>query len=209
MPIKPQIVVSVTNDLSTDQRVHRSCLALMNQGFEVILVGRKLPSSLELPQREYTCIRFHLLFHKGPLFYAAYNLRLLRFLLFSKAKALFSNDLDTLPANYLASKFKKIFLAYDSHEFYTGVPELENRPVVRSIWTKIEKWIFPSLQCIITVNDSIAHLYEKLYGKKLIVIRNVPLKPIDNPSSTDKTKLRNELGLPVNKKIVILQGAGI
>lgn len=206
---KPKIVVSVTNDLNTDQRVHRTCMALSAQGFQVLLVGRELPKSEKLPEREYAMKRFRLWIHKGPLFYALYNIRLFFFLLFSDSKALFANDLDTLPANFLVSKLKDLYLVYDSHEYYTGVPELENRPLVKSIWRWIEKSIFPNLKCIITVNDSIATLYEKEYGKKLIVIRNIPNNSEIGMGFMDKNLLRDKLNLPKNKKIVILQGAGI
>ncbi|MBK8415725.1 MAG: hypothetical protein IPL22_15220 [Bacteroidetes bacterium] len=88
------------------------------------------------------------------------------YLIFSKAKYLFANDLDALPANYLASRLKRIPLIYDSHEYYTGVPELENRPFVKACWKWFERMIFPGLKTIITVNDSIASLYEKEYGKR-------------------------------------------
>jgi glycosyltransferase involved in cell wall biosynthesis len=205
----PKIIVSVTSDLSTDQRVHRSCLALKQQGFDIILVGRKLPGSPPVPDRPYKTRRFRLWFHKGPLFYAAYNLRLFIYLLSTKTDALFANDLDTLPANYLASIIRKKFLLYDSHEYYTGVPELENRPVVKAIWKSFEKWIFPKLKIIITVNDSIADLYKKEYGKDLVVIRNVPEIPKAITKGIPKQELRKQLLLPLNKKLAILQGSGI
>lgn len=174
----------------------------------MVLAGRKLPLSPGVPQRSYEAIRFKLWFYKGPLFYAAFNLRLFFYLLFSKADALFANDLDTLPANYLVSLIRKKFLVYDSHEYYTGVPELQHRPFIRSIWTFIEKYIFPKLPVIITVNDSIAGLYKKQYGKSLLVIRNVPLKPL-LPAKVNKQELRKKLMLPEEKKILILQGSGI
>lgn len=175
----------------------------------MILVGRKLPESPTVSERTYKTQRFQLLFHKGALFYAAYNIRLFCYLLFSKTDALFANDLDSLPANYLAAVIRRKFLVYDSHEYYTGVPELENRPFIRGVWKSFESWIFPKLKIIITVNDSIAGLYEKEYGKKLIVIRNVPIAPKGLAKEKSKTELRKELLLPQDKKLVILQGSGI
>ncbi|MFN8154445.1 MAG: glycosyltransferase [Bacteroidia bacterium] len=202
-----QVIISVTSDLVTDQRVHRTASTLKESGYKILVIGRRLPSSAELAGKKYRCKRFQLWFHKGPLFYASYNLRLFWFLLFSKAEILLSNDLDTLPANYLISKLKRIPLVYDSHEYFTGVPELVNRPRVQRIWKKIEARILPHLQYAYTVNDSIARLYREEYGVEFLSIRNVP-EP-RRYAKRDKALLRRELKLPTDKRIILLQGAGI
>lgn len=172
-------------------------------GFQVLLIGRLLPGSLPL-ERKYKTKRIRLFFRKGPIFYAEYNLRLFLLLLTSKANLLLSNDLDTLPANYLAHKLKLVPLVYDSHEYYTGTPELVNRPFVQSIWKKIENYIFPNLKDIFTVNESIAALYKQEYGKNISIVRNVPRKPVEEYHYTPQ-----QLGLSSNKPYIILQGAGI
>ncbi len=197
-------ILSVINDLSTDQRVHKHALTLLKLGYEVTLVGRKKRDSTKLETRKYKTKRLSLIFEKGPAFYSEYNIRLFCYLLFRKAQLLVSNDLDTLLPNYICSKLKGTDLVYDTHEYFTGVPELENRKIVKNIWRGIEKRIFPKLKNVITVNDSIAGLYHKEYGNQIDVVRNIP------PSlAFYKTKNRNSLGLPADKKIVLLQGAGI
>lgn len=201
---KPRVIVSVTNDLYTDQRVDKVCNFLFDQGYEVLLVGRLRKNSVELPARKYQTHRLKLWFDKGALFYAEYNLRLFFFLLKNKATILLSNDLDTLLANYMGSVFKKnIKLMYDSHEYFTEVPELQGR-FAKRVWESIEKFIFPKLNYIYTVNQSIADLYEQKYGKQLAVVRNIsPLwKPID---LLDRTAL----GLPLDTPLLIIQGSGI
>ncbi len=199
-----RVIVAVTNDLVTDQRAHKICQFLKRTGFDVLLVGRKQRKSLPLDKRSYRTARMKLLFESGPMFYAEYNIRLFLFQLFHRSHLLVANDLDTLLATWLASRIKRNPVVYDSHEYYCGTPELVSRPFVQGIWRRIERWIFPKLKDIITVNDSIAALYEKEYGKKLHVVRNIPRKQNFQVSET-----RKDLGLPEGKNILLLQGAGI
>jgi glycosyltransferase involved in cell wall biosynthesis len=202
-----RIIISVTSDLTTDQRVNRAATTLKQAGFRTIVIGRVLKTSAELPPRRYRTIRFRLWFTKGPLFYATYNIRLFWFLLWHHADILYSNDLDTLLPNYLISKIKRIPLIYDSHEYFTGVPELENRPKTKKIWKKIESYILPKVKFAITVNQSIADLYKNEYGTEFSIIRNVP--EVSLPFLDEPQEIRKQLKLPTDKKIIILQGAGI
>ncbi len=197
-------IVSVTNDLYTDRRVDKICHFLNENGYKVLLVGRKKKDSPNLEKRVYKTKRLRLFFEKGALFYAEYNLRLFFFLLFKKTSLLVANDLDTLLANYIASKIKKSTLVYDSHELFTEVPELVNRPIIRAIWKSIERFIFPKLKKVYTVNQSIADIYSKEYKVNVKVVRNIAEKW--NP---EKIQSKKELGIPEDKKIIILQGAGI
>ena len=199
-----RVIVSVTNDLYTDQRVDKVCNFLVDNGYEVLLVGRKRKNSLELPQRNYKTYRMRLIFDKGAFFYAEFNIRLFFFLIIRRATVFLSNDLDTLLANYSAKIFRpKTELVYDSHEYFTEVPELQGR-AAKKVWEKIESFIFPKLNKIYTVNQSIADLYNKKYNKNLQIVRNV--SPLWIPENILSKK---ELGLPEDKKIIIIQGAGI
>ncbi|WP_152287863.1 glycosyltransferase [Flavicella marina] len=193
-----KILVSVTNDLTTDQRVHKVCTTLIENGFEVTLIGRKLKHSLDL-NREYKTIRMQLFYNNGFLFYAEYNLRLFFKLLFLKKDILHSNDLDTLLPNYLIAKLLKKPLVYDSHELFTEVPELVDRPKVQQIWSEIEKKIVPRLKNCITVCDSIASFYEKKYNVPFQVVKNVP--------KTTEIVTREFIIDTENKYLLLYQGA--
>jgi glycosyltransferase involved in cell wall biosynthesis len=208
MPSKAKrAIVSVTNDLATDNRVHRTCTVLQELGYEVLLVGRILPGSLPL-ERPYTTKRMRLLFSKGPLFYAEYNLRLFLLLFVVRASLFVANDLDTLLPNFLVAWLRGRQLVYDTHEFYTEVPELVARPRVRAVWLAIERWIFKKLAHVLTVNRSIANAYAERYpqreGEAIAVVRNIPMRREAGPQPT-----RAELGLPEAAKLLVLQGAGI
>ena len=190
-----RIIVSVTNDLVSDNRVHKVCTSLEKMGFAVLLLGRKLPNSQTL-NRSYRTKRFNLLFKKGACFYAEYNFRLFLFLLSAKADVLLSNDLDSLTANYLAAKIRGKELVYDSHEYFTEVPELIERPKVQQVWEGLEKRMVPKLKHAYTVCHSIAKVYNEKYGIDFRVVRNIPHAKTINTKAPE-----NEV------KIILYQGA--
>lgn len=186
------------NDLATDQRVGRVAKLLSEQGVDVHCIGRRLRGSPKLENRPFRVRRYKMLFSRGLLFYACFNMRLLTTLLFVKRPSLFiSNDLDTLPANFMASRIRRVPLIYDSHELFTQVPELIDRKVVQSIWKWIEWRFLPKLQYAVTINYSIATIYRRLYGTRFRVVRNVPVKVDYHP---------REEGA-VERQMIIYQGA--
>jgi glycosyltransferase involved in cell wall biosynthesis len=202
--LNQKVIVSVSSDLVTDNRVHRACSVLHDLGMDVLLIGRKKKSSPALNNRKYQTKRLNLLFEKGPLFYAELNIRLFFVLLYKRKALLYANDLDTLLPNFLVSKLSGTKIIYDSHELFTESPELIHRKRTQGIWLRIEKMIFPKLTHIITVNDSIAQAYKNLYQKDLLVIRNIPTK-----YHSGKRLSKVELIIPENSFLIIIQGSGL
>lgn len=198
-----RVIISTSNDISTDNRVHKVAIVLQELGYEVLWVGRELPLSLPL-NRPYETKRFKLTLNTGALFYASFNLRLFWFLLFAKGDIFLSNDLDTLWPNRLASRLRGKILVYDTHEYFLGVPEIQHRPLVKWVWRRIERSIFPKLRYTFTVNESIADLYLSDYVRRPMVFRNICMPP-----TIDRWKSRKELGLPEDKFIFINQGSGM
>lgn len=197
-------IVSVINDLVTDQRVNKTCLTLQKAGYEVLLVGRRQRKSPPMDERQYASRRMKLLFEKGPCFYAEYNIRLFFFLLFHRAELLFSNDLDTILPTCFVSRLKRKKMIFDSHEYFTETPELVGRPRVQRVWKRIEGFVVPRLPEMITVNESIANLFREKYGIKVSVVRNIPMRKALPPKGD-----RGQLGLPLDKHLLVLQGSGI
>ena len=196
-----RVYISVINDLATDQRVHRVAKLLAAEGVEVICIGRSLEDSPEPEKVPFRIIRFRLLFNRGPLFYASYNLRLWLKLLFAgKPDLLISNDLDTLPACFIVSRIRGIPLIYDSHELFTQMPELIQRKRVQTVWKWIEAWLLPRIRYAVTVNYSIATIYRRLYGTPFRVVRNMPERK--NCRSREEAGVGSSVG-----QMIIYQGA--
>lgn len=169
-----RIYLAVTNDLITDNRIHKVASTLLKSGAKITLIGIKTKNSLPVKNRLYNTKRFSLWFKKGPGFYLEYNIRLFLFLLLKKTDIIVANDLDTLLGLYMASKLKSCKLVYDSHEYFTELPELVNRDFPKAVWKYLEKKILPKIKYSYTVSESIANTYEKKYGIQIKVVRNVP-----------------------------------
>jgi len=201
--MKRKIFISTSNDIFTDNRVNKVAVLLEDLGYEVEWIGREMKDSVAL-HCSYRARRMKLWNSKGGLFYAEFQIRLFFELLFrcNRKSMLLSNDLDTLLPNFLISRFFGIPLVYDTHEYFCGVPEIQGRWVQR-IWRAVEGFIFPRLEHIWTVNDSIAELYFKDYGIRPDVFRNI------SPQPDIQAKSRLELGLPQEVKIAINQGSGM
>lgn len=193
-----KIIVSVSNDLHTDQRVAKVCNTLHKNGYEIVLIGRKLKNSKSLI-RKYRTKRFKLLFNKGFLFYCEFNLRLFLYLFFTQKNILLANDLDTLLPNFLISKIQGKKLVFDSHELFSEIPELVHKPKIKSFWIRLENWMVPKLKNNYTVCNSIANYYREKYNVNFTTIKNLPFKKeLKKGVFNFDTK---------DKKIILYQGA--
>ena len=194
-----RILVSVTNDLVFDQRTQRVCATLSEMGHEIVLIGRRDSKSLPI-DRPYHTHRLRLVFNKGFLFYAEFNIRLFLKLLFAKKDILFANDVDTILPNYLVSRIFSKKLIFDSHELFSEIPELVERPKVRAVWKWIENRTIPKLKNCITVSESIAEYYKDAYQTIFTVIRNFPEREPSNSTEYHIPEL-------TDKYVIIYQGS--
>ena len=191
------IYLLVTSDVVTDQRVQRTAATLTASGHRAFVVGRRVATTPDKVKKEYD---IHLLsppFSKGMLFYLSYNFMAFCYLVFKRADLVYANDLDTLLAARMLSFFKRIPLIYDSHELFTEVPELINRPKKKGIWSFLEKCLIKKVDAAITVSESVSTELNRRYGKTFEVIRNLPLKKSIRPKNASST----------NEKIIFYQGA--
>ena len=173
--MKKTIYCAVTNDLTYDQRMIRICTSLSQAGYDVVLVGRKEPSSLPLQRQLFRQHRLRLLFRKGKLFYLEYNLRLLFYLLFRRMDCICAIDLDTIIPCCWAARLKRIPRVYDAHELFCEMKEVVSRPAIYKVWKWVERSFVPSFRHGYTVNEPIAAAFKEMYGVRYEVIRNTPL----------------------------------
>ncbi len=170
------ICLTVTNDITYDQRMIRICSSLVTAGHDVQIVGRRLKTSISPGQYPFQQKRIKCFFEKGKLFYAEYNIRLFFYLLFKKADCLCAIDLDTILPVLFCSKLKNIKKVYDAHELFCEMKEIITRPGVYKIWKRIEKFSVPKFVNGYTVNRPIAREFKKMYNVDYSIIRSIAVR---------------------------------
>lgn len=170
-----KLILTVTNELNFDQRMHRIAGTLHDAGYSVLLVGRAVPGAPPLAEKKFQQKRLKCFIHKGPLFYIEFNLRLFFFLLFQKADLLCAIDLDTILPCYVCSVLKRQHRVYDAHELFTEQIEVIRRPRIARIWRAIEKFAVPRFKHGYTVNGFIVEELERRYGVHYQLIPNLPV----------------------------------
>ena len=198
-----RIVLTVTTNLKTDQRMHRICQSLHDHRHDILLVGRSQLGEASIPSRDYPTHRIPCKFKSGKLFYIEYNLKLLWFLLFKKADVICSIDLDTLLPGVIVSRLKAQKLVYDAHEYFTEMEEIVTRPFIHRMWKLMAAVCIPLCHKGYTISSGYAKLFKVQYNQRMDVIRNVPITPSVevNPDSFDSSVIIYQGALNVGRGI--------
>lgn len=185
-----KILLSVFNNLYTDQRVEKICQTLHENGHQIELIGNSWGGLPEM-KRPYKFHRISLNSKNLKTAYPEFNFKLYRYLLehADTNSVLVANDLDTLWANYLVSKKLNIPVVYDSHEIFTEMPSVQAR-FVQKIWRFLENRIIRKLPFMMTASESYADWFVQRYQiKKPLVIQNFPRKLQEFPFSENHPKI--------------------
>jgi glycosyltransferase involved in cell wall biosynthesis len=190
------ICLTVTTDLTYDQRMIRICTALSEAGHSVTLIGRILPDSAPLSDNLYQQKRLKCWCNKGKLFYIEYTIRLFFFLILHKSFQIYTAiDLDTILPCLFISKLKGAKLYYDAHEYFTETPEVERRPFIKKIWQYIAKYSIPKAKMAYTVSPSLVEIFQSNYNIDFGLVMNMPFM---------KSNLTFEKPI---EKVILYQGA--
>ena len=190
-----KVLVSVFNNLATDQRVEKVCETLKINGYQIELIGNDWGGSPKF-KRDYPTKRISLYSRSLKTAYPEFNVKLYKHLMqvADENTILLSNDLDTLYPNYLVSKKLNIPLVFDSHEIFTEMPAIQKR-FTQKIWRSIEKKLLPKVRYMMTESESYSEWFQEKYNIKPIVVRNIP------------RQIREEIIFPENEpKIILYQG---
>ena len=192
-----KVLVSVFNNLSTDQRVEKVCRTLSENGFQPELIGNNWGGLPEM-KRNYPFSRIKLKSKVLRFAYVEFQRKLYQELLrkADKKTILLSNDLDTVLPNYFISKKLNIPLVFDSHEIFTEMPAINGR-FTQKIWRLVESFALPKLKFMMTASESYADWFAKTYKiERPVVVQNFPRK-LANPQDYSQQN---------SPKIILYQG---
>ncbi len=167
------LICLVSNDLNTDRRIIRTCNALFDKGWKVLLLGRKLKTSLQLTHQNFDQERVVCRNNHGPFFYLELLFQFRKKLKHNSFDRILFVDLDTVGTSFLIRKRKALFYM-DLHEYFENTPELYNKPIKKFIWAMIGIFSKHRMDRIYTVNESLANIFSKKYNRSVNAIMNVP-----------------------------------
>jgi len=200
----------VFNSFVNDNRVLKESISLKKAGYEVEIIAH---GDKDLPKEEIKnrikIKRFNYLDRKIT---TSKLSKLKIYLLWLKDvvkyvknfDVLHCNDLNTLPIAFIVKKFfnKNVKVVYDAHEYETEMNQLNK--ISKPLAKFAEKFLIKYVDKVITVSESIANEYKKLYPfieKPALVLNTPPYKKIEK-----KDLFREKLGIDENKMIFLYQG---
>jgi glycosyltransferase involved in cell wall biosynthesis len=121
-----------------------------------------------------------------------------------------AHDLNTLPVAWLAARRDKAELVYDSHELYVERNKLNpSSKAWKWFQRKVEGFLIRRCDAVFTVNESLAGEMAKRYNIAMPgVIMNTPAKFTKaDLALLGNGRLRSELNIPVERKLLLYVGA--
>ena len=199
----------VFNPFKNDSRVEKTSKSLANNGYEVEVIAH-LDKGLKKEdiKDNYKIKRFSYLDRKvtksklGKL--RAYLKYLKETINYCKNfDIIHCNDLNTLPIGVIIKKFfnKNVKIVYDAHEYETEINGLSG--IQKTLAKILEKNLIKYADKVITVSDSIANEYVKLYNieKPAVILNTPPYKDIEK-----KDIFREKFGISKETTIFLYQG---
>jgi len=205
----PLVVVLLSNTFERDSRVLKEGASAAADGFDVVILALPRPG---LPSRErrqgVRIVRMGRRAHLGPfrwLYRAVWYGRTVLYCLRHRPAIVHVNDLDPLPAGWLAARFSGAKLVYDSHELWPA----GRVSVLRGKWFRFllrttERFFARRCDAVFQATPSRAKAFAEIYGlSQPLTLRNCPTYQQPTPSDV----LREKVGVPPEGRIAVYCGS--
>jgi len=205
-----KVVSIVLNNFKNDSRVQKENISLQNAGYGVQVVAlwedgvkekeivQNIPvHRVKLKSKNWSKNKFVQLIKYFEFLYKVSKK-------YKNTDILHCNDLNTLPIGVIAKKFynENIKIVYDAHEYEINDTPNESKYKIKLKYI-LEKYLIKYADAVITVSESIANEYVKLYNikKPSLVLNTPPYKEIDK-----KDIFREKFNIPKETTIFLYQG---
>ena len=205
-----KVVTVVLNSFENDSRVLKEAISLLNNGYDISVAALHRADLQEHQQVQQVPVhRIRLKSMNWPKLKPVQILKYLEFLYrvvrtYGNTDIVHCNDLHTLPVGFFIKRFlnKSVKIVYDAHEFEINDRPNQSRFNIR-IKYFLEKFLIRYADKIITVSNSIAVEYAKLYGieKPALVLNAPPYKALPR-----RNLFREAFGLSKQQTIFLYQG---
>lgn len=208
---KLRVTSIVFNNFKNDTRVLKEAVSLQSNGFSVHVValhedpleereklGDVLIHRMKLTTRKWSKNTFVQIFK-----YIEFLFRFCKE--YRNSDILHCNDLSTLPVGVFVKLLfnRKVKIVYDAHEYEIHILSNQSQRSIKLAFY-LERFLIKYADKVITVSDSIANEYVRLYGihKPALVLNCPPYANIDN-----QDLFRKELGIRQDQTIFLYQGS--
>lgn len=205
--MKKKVALIVINNFVNDSRVLKEALSLQNAGYSTqVFALHDEPLDEKEDIQGVGVQRIKLKSRSWPKYKVIQLLKYFEFVFkvvcrVHRFDVIHCNDLDALPVGVLVKLFFKrsARLVYDAHEFEINDVPFQSRASIRlKYW--LEKILIKWADRVITVSDSIANEYRKLYGiAKPSLVLNTPAFC----ELTQQDLFRKELGIRKDQTIFL------
>ncbi|MFQ5799246.1 MAG: glycosyltransferase [Bacteroidota bacterium] len=115
-----------------------------------------------------------------------------------------ASDLFSLPVAYLVARLRKARLIYDAKELYFAIAALHRRPLTQNLWSLVERFFIKRVDGIMVAGEEDARILSQRYGipQPTLILNHPPYQVSEGRSDV----LRQKLGIPPDKKILLYQG---
>lgn len=216
----PRIVMLTISEVFRDPRIEREARALAAAGFRVtVLYPDYFSEPFGVAPLDWGP---NIEFHPLPGNFASYarafpfviGFRFLREALREQAFAFHAHDATTALIALAAARRARAHCVCDFHEWFSenvswdasAHAYVAHSAMVRTIFRAVERVALRRASAVVTVCESIATELTKMSGngRPVVVVRNIPA--MERVAAPSTTSLRDSLGLPADRMIVLYQG---
>lgn len=172
---KKSVCMLVTSELDRDPRVQKEAWSASRAGWDVTVVCR----TYEGPQMPYRVVTLGIGRRKmRAMKYAERlwtNVALSRAAIETRASVIHANDLDTLPAAFVASRITGAGLVYDAHELWSAMGRSDTGEAGRKVAIEVERLLSRRADAVTTVSPALAQrMADTLSIRTPTVVMNTP-----------------------------------